>query len=1160
MKKFTLRLFSLILLVSFIASPAIAQTPQEGDPKLSPTSLDKPTRPTPQLVSQEIQDLFKDGMSIEEFLINNKGPIPNALLDYADTPVTVIVQLEGPSLISYMSQKNILGSGQSEFKQIDYASSLKAFQDKVIDKFKTASKGNITVMGRYTKVLNGFMAQVAAKDINTIRALDGVKSVTRAPKHEINLTASVPLIKADAVWTLGDTGYTGKDITIAVIDTGIDYTHAMFGTLGDPNDYATNDQDIVEPGSFPTPKVIGGWDFAGTAYDAETNPIPVPDPDPLDENGHGTHVASTAAGVDAGFGKGVAPDALLYALKVFGASGSTNLVVDAIEWAMDPNGDDNIDDHVDVINMSLGSSFGPAIADDPEYMAVQAASAAGVFVVASAGNAGDSNYVTGSPGNTDAALAVAASTTGFQTSPVISYFVAEVENLIPYTTSYNPFTTKITAEMVDVDTLDGDGTGLLCDTTGAGDMTGKIALISRGACSFYIKINNAEALGAVAAIIYNNQPGIISMDTTGSTLPAGSILQSDGLLLKGLTPLVVSVGPDSEVQTFPSDTPVDTIADFSSRGPRGYDSMLKPEITAPGVAIFAANMGSGTSGVSFSGTSMAAPHVAGVGALMKEAHPDWTSEEIKAALMNTAVDLADPISAQVPRQGAGRVDALAAATTNVIAVGDDDFVSLSWGLIEIGPENTFTDSKTVTIYNKGIPAVDLDLSTLFTSVSDGATLTPSVSSVKIPPFNSVQVEFTLSLDATQLPIGFGDMEEYYGYVNITGDANLRIPFYFVPRPYTVLTELNAETSIGHGGLAYVDVEQTGPVASSLWAYPTYLVSDNDPLIDDLGDLRYVGMDYGGLSPYGDIIVPAFAMWGDAHSNQPYWGEVDMYIDADQDGAPDVVDFNYNYGAATGGDPDNSWVVMQVDFSDGNLYLASPYTIYADFNSGFQEWYLPAAYHYVTGAFDFMVSSFDWNLNEDFAGMASFDITQPPLMWGVFDYDTWSQELLDPFNEKASLLAMVDDPEGYVNYTPLGIMLVDYHGQPGVGQVYYWPLDAEVINVSLSPSTQDGNGEPEEIVQYTITLTNMGNVNDIYSISYADNTWTTTLSTETVAVNAGESDDITVSVTIPAGVQPDDMDTVNITATSTLDGSVLASVVINTYADFLYGIFLPLVVK
>src|SRR5690606_27840434 len=136
---------------------------------------------------------------------------------------------------------------------------------------------------------------------------------------------------------------------------------------------------------------------------------------------------------------------------------------------------------------------------------------------------------------------------------------------IPYTTSYNPFVNKISAELVDV--MDyGDVDGQLCSTEGVEPMTGKIALIIRGTCSFYIKVNNAESLGAVAAIIYNNQAGIISMNTEGSSLPAGSILQSDGLLLKDLAPLDIEIGPDSNVKSFVDPTPADSLSTFSSRG------------------------------------------------------------------------------------------------------------------------------------------------------------------------------------------------------------------------------------------------------------------------------------------------------------------------------------------------------------------------------------------------------------------------------------------------------------------------------------------------------------------------------------------------------------------------------------------------------------------
>jgi subtilisin family serine protease len=1072
MKNLPFKLLSLAMLLSMIASPVVAVALKADEGDLSAQGIEPPVRPDPELVPEEIRELFKDGMSVEEFLDWNQGPIPNAIAEYVDLPLTVIVQLDQPGLIA-MKQRPDRGVG---FDDADYVNQLLAVQDTVINQIKSISSDAV-VMGQYTKVLNGFMARIKATDLDDIRLLAGVKSVSRAPEHTIDIAYSAPLTKSDLVWQLGETGYTGRDVTVAVIDTGIDYTHAMFGTLGDPAAYTSNDPDIIEAGTFPTPKVIGGYDFAGTNYDAGGNygsPVPVPDPDPIDEGGHGTHVASTVAGVNAGFGSGMAPDAKLYALKVFGAEGSTNLVIDAIEWAMDPNGDGYIDDHVDVINMSLGSSFGPALEDDPEYLAVEAANAAGVMVVASAGNAGNNSYITGSPGNTDSALAVAASTTGFETLPYISYNSGSEK--IPYTTSYNPFTTKITADLVDVDAIDGEGTGLLCSTEGVGDLTGKIALIQRGTCSFYIKINNAEALGADAAIIFNNQPGTISMNTTGSTLPAGSILQSDGLLLKSLAPLMVSVGPDSNVETFISNTPADTIATFSSRGPRGFDSMLKPEITAPGVAIFAANMGSGDKGVSMSGTSMAAPHIAGIASLMKEAHPTWTNEQIKAALMNTAVDLADPVSAEIPRQGAGRVDAFAAVTTDVVAIADSKFVSMNWGVVEV-TEDTFTGVKTVTLRNFSDTDVTLDVGSLFTSDSTGATLTPAVETVTIPAFGKATVDFTLVLDMRQMPIDFAEMEEFYGYVTFTSaDTNLRVPFYVVPRPYTEITELDSDTNIELEDTGWIDLEQSGPVASSLWGFPVTMVSDNDPDVIDMADLRYVGMDYGWFSAdYGDILVPSFAMWDDQHTLQPYWSEVDLWVYGDA--AQPVVDFNYNYGSATGGYPNNDWIVLQIDYNDGGVYLGSPYFIYTDYNSGFQEWYLPAPYQYITDDFVYEVVSYDWYGTSDYAGAGEFDITKPPFWVAPVTYDDWMDFEFVPFNEMFSLIFEVYDSDGYELSQPEGVMLVDYFGKPGVGQAYFWPVnivEAPLFNeFSISTTGTDVEyieliGNPEvEYDLYTI---------------------------------------------------------------------------------------------
>ena len=1038
MKKTILKIFSLVLLMSLLASPVIAKTAsREAAEPPPPEEFEQPTRPEPKKVPQEIMDKFEDGMTIEEFLVLNQGPIPNALLEYADKSIVVIVLLEEPSLIEYMTQ-NGLDSRSSIDDQKAYVSDLKATQDAIFGEI-TAGRSEITQIGpSFTKVLNGFMLRVPASEIQSIREIDGVKSVSKAREYEPALSNSVPLINADDVWTMGP-GYTGNGITIAVIDTGIDYTHEMLGGSGNPADYAVNDPDVIEAGTFPTAKVIGGYDFAGTDYDAgadDGSEIPVPDEDPLDEYGHGTHVASIAAGVDISFGSGVAPDALLYAVKIFGAYGSTNLTLHGIEWSMDPQGLGHLAEPVDVINMSLGADWGPADETDPEFIAVENATAIGVVVVASAGNGGDSSYIVGSPSTGDSAISVAASTTGYQTSPYIEYGSTEY---VPYTTSYNPFTTTITGELYDVNLI--AGTDLeFCDVSGVvgTPLTGKIALISRGSCNFFVKINNAEALGAVAAIIYNNVAGIINMDTTGSTLPAGSITQSDGATLLALTPIAVAVGPDTNVMTFTSDTPSDTIADFSSRGPRGFDSKLKPEITAPGVAIFAADMGTGYLGVSKGGTSMAAPHIAGVAALIKEAHPGWDPVHVKSAMMNTAVDLADAHSAQIPLQGAGRVDALEAVDTCIVAYADPKLVSLSWGVIEL--KEDYSDTQSITLVNFCDTDIPTEVYTYFTSDDTGATLTPSVDFVTIPANNATSFDVTLVLNASELPIMFENpywadsMEEYYGFVDIFDEEDVfsRVPFYFVPRPYTEITELDSKTRFEINDIGWVDLEQAGPVPSNLWAYPVSLVSENSPYVLDGGDLRYVGMDYGWYdSTFGDVFVPAFAMWGDVHTNQPFFNEVDLYIDANMDGYPETVNFNYNLGWWYGGQ-DNTWFVIQIDFTDGYIYSGSPYLIFADFNSGFQEWYLPSVQNYVVDKFDYEVVSFDWNGMSDYAGMSSFDISRTPLLWGVTSGS--------PYNEQFSLLFMVWDWYAYDFANIEGIMLVDYHGQPGSGQSYYWPLD------------------------------------------------------------------------------------------------------------------------
>ena len=287
---------------------------------------------------------------------------------------------------------------------------------------------------------NGIAVQAAPGSIADLAALPGVIAVHQIPLVELDNHSSVPLIGALQAW--GAYGKTGAGMRIAVIDTGVDYVHRNFGGSGSSADYlvalsaaanppsptSDNPGAFSLPGIYPSAKVVGGWDFAGDNYTGSGGgAVPIPDPNPMDCNGHGSHVSGTATGTGVNadgtsfagpynaalntaammIGPGVAPQASLYGLRVFGCAGSTALTVAAINWATDPNRDGDPSDHVDVINMSLGSAYGTP--DDPSAAASNNASNLGVLVVTSAGNSGDSYYVSGSPGSAVRAIATASS-------------------------------------------------------------------------------------------------------------------------------------------------------------------------------------------------------------------------------------------------------------------------------------------------------------------------------------------------------------------------------------------------------------------------------------------------------------------------------------------------------------------------------------------------------------------------------------------------------------------------------------------------------------------------------------------------------------------------------------------------------------------------------
>ena len=485
-----------------------------------------------------------------------------------------------------------------------------------------------------------------------------------------NVTA-VPYIGAPQAWQ--DYGYTGKGVKIGIIDTGIDYYHADFGGSGKASRLR---RPPIRPRSptvaFPTAKVAGGYDFAGDGYDAtgdNGSPTPAPDPDPLDcgpadgGNGHGTHVAGTAAGegvladgstytgpynaatiaaplVEGRPRRRAAGDPLLY--KVFGCEGATDLTVDAINRA--------VADGVDVISMSLGGALGFPSPDDPERGGHgQRRSRLGSSSSAAAGNSGPNAYVHDSPGCGDRRHRGRRRSTRCRPSQaaVVSLGSGDIP-AIDMNAATLPLTGKVDAITDTATTLK---LGCSADDF-AGIAAGAIVVVQRGVCAFVDKGKNAQDAGASAIIVANRDdtnPG--DLPTFLGAVPSEFTIPMIGTDKTAIPALIAADGQSATLKPGPTLTnpTYQQTADFSSGGPREGDSHLKPDVTAPGVNISSAFVASGTEAQTLSGTSMATPMTSGVAALVVQAHPNWSPTRVKAAIMNTASADASLIQGYDPR-------------------------------------------------------------------------------------------------------------------------------------------------------------------------------------------------------------------------------------------------------------------------------------------------------------------------------------------------------------------------------------------------------------------------------------------------------------------------------------------------------------------------------
>ena len=523
----------------------------------------------------------------------------------------------------------------------------------------------VKVLHQETLLINSLVVKATAEELQELEDHPSVQGVYPNPNRYLLMDAAPALVEASLAWQeVGGSEEAGLGIRIGLIDSGINQDHVMF-----------QDPDLVPPGGFPISepegftnnKVIVARSFVRKEFGLSS------DEGPRDVIGHGSRVAGAAAGlaVDSPLApvSGIAPRAFLGNYNVFGSQGTTTsaAVIAAINAA--------VADGMDVINLSLG---GPAIHPDgdPEQMVIASATALGFVFVIAAGNAGPGRGSILSPGTSPAALTAGASTNArvfleavpLELTSSTPNFPDDLSTLLSAAGDGDPIEKPVGPLPISTITT-WDTTQEACAPLPAGSLTGKVVLIKRGVCTFARKAQNAfEVGGAAGMIVYNNVEGSpisMSFGTPTPPGPAVMISQPDGErlaeFLDGASP-AGSPQPEADVtfltqedlRAFPSAS--DILAGFSGRGPN-IDLGIKPDLTAPGVAIHTASNGSGFT-LSANGTSFSTPIIAGGAALLLQRFPAWSAPQVKSALVNSAVQVVtvDGAPGLVNEVGNGRLD------------------------------------------------------------------------------------------------------------------------------------------------------------------------------------------------------------------------------------------------------------------------------------------------------------------------------------------------------------------------------------------------------------------------------------------------------------------------------------------------------------------------
>jgi minor extracellular serine protease Vpr len=714
----------------------------------NPHSFNRPSSILSKARIATVGTLFILAAAIAVFGASSGGSSrPNANADsFSKGPTvdtsSVLVQLKGDPLSTYVKTKPPQG------KKIDFNSNtVKSYRAQLsalrndFKKWLQANAPKAKVTGQYDISLNAVAVQLNGTPKSTIEQAPQVVLVQyQGIYHPTDASdPDLALISAIAAWNQGGgAGTAGAGVKVAVVDTGIDITHPCFSDAG----YTPQTQ--LGDHNFTNNKVIAAKVFNNKAGKLGVTPEAIQD--------HGTHVAGTVGcnldtpatvdGVDIPYDmSGVAPRVLLGNYNVFPgevANARSEDILNALEAAYT--------DGFDINNMSLGG--GASGFQDLLTKAVDDLDQAGFISAVAAGNSGPGLFTVESPGSAARALTAGAST--------VPHFVGAplTVGASTYGLASGDFATVSTDTTAALGVVfDGTTLSQACSALPAGSLSGKIALISRGTCTFSAKIRNAQTAGAIAAIVVNNvagDPVAMASDGTANqpTIPAYMASLADRTALMAANGQSATIG--AALQYF-STTNADIMAGFSSQGPTDVDFRVKPDVVAPGVNVLSSIPHTFCETppcfAFFQGTSMATPHLAGSAAVVKGQHPTWSAAQVRSAIVNTADQgvLRDfqtglSIVTNVNIIGSGRENLLSAVNASVAL----DPVSVSFGSVPAGSGQTKTFN--VTLTNLTGSAANFALSV---GSSTGSGIIYSISPSSLPLGAGAQGAATVRMTASK---------------------------------------------------------------------------------------------------------------------------------------------------------------------------------------------------------------------------------------------------------------------------------------------------------------------------------------------------------------------------------------------------------------------------